>query len=125
MTPLVGEPPAGFTILESGAGSHSGFIPTDVAVCDECIADITAPGGRYEGYWATSCVNCGPRYSIITAIPYDRERTSMDVFPICSPCEREYTEPSCRRHHAQTIACADCGPQALIDEIRRDGGSDG
>ncbi|RXE57079.1 hydrogenase maturation protein HypF [Methanoculleus taiwanensis] len=114
VTPLAGEPPAGFTILESKAGSRSGFIPTDVAVCDECIADITAPGGRYEGYWATSCVNCGPRYSIITAIPYDRERTSMDVFPVCSPCEREYTDPACRRHHAQTIACAGCGPQLAL-----------
>ncbi|NQS73770.1 MAG: carbamoyltransferase HypF [Methanoculleus sp.] len=111
---LRGEPPATFTILASGSGSLSGFIPADAAICDDCIADIFTPGGRYEGYWATSCVNCGPRYSIITAIPYDRERTSMEAFPVCSACESEYTDPSCRRHHAQTIACAACGPRLSL-----------
>ncbi|MFA7563379.1 MAG: acylphosphatase, partial [Methanoculleus sp.] len=104
----------GFTILESDSGSLSGFIPTDVAICDDCITDIFAKGSRYEGYWATSCVNCGPRYSIITTIPYDRERTSMLDFPACSACESEYTDPSCRRHHAQTIACAACGPSLTL-----------
>ncbi|HQD25356.1 MULTISPECIES: carbamoyltransferase HypF [Methanoculleus] len=116
---LCGDPPDTFTILESGSGSLSGFIPPDVAICDDCIADILTPGGRYEGYWATSCVNCGPRYSIINAIPYDRERTSMIEFPMCPPCEREYTDPSCRRHHAQTIACAACGPHLAL--LRIDG----
>jgi len=109
---LRGNPPDSFTILESGSGSLSGFIPTDVATCDDCIADIFMPGGRYEGYWATSCVNCGPRYSIINAIPYDRERTSMAEFPMCTACGSEYTDPSCRRHHAQTIALVrPCGPR--------------
>lgn len=111
---LRGNQTGGFTILESGSGSLSGFIPADVAICDDCIADIFTPGGRYEGYWATSCVNCGPRYSIITAIPYDRERTSMTEFPMCGACESEYIDPSCRRHHAQTIACAACGPQLAL-----------
>lgn len=109
----------GFTILESNSGSLSGFIPTDVAICDDCIADIFTQGGRYEGYWATSCVNCGPRYSIINTIPYDRERTSMAEFPACPACESEYTDPSCRRHHAQTIACAACGPGLAL--LRADG----
>jgi hydrogenase maturation protein HypF len=113
------EPADGFTILESGSGSLSGFIPADVATCDDCIADIFMPGGRYEGYWATSCVNCGPRYSIISAVPYDRERTSMEAFPMCAACRDEYTDPSCRRHHAQTIACAACGPR--LDLLRADG----
>ncbi|MDK2890312.1 MAG: hydrogenase maturation protein HypF [Methanoculleus sp.] len=116
---LCGNPPDTFTILDSGSGSLSGFIPTDVATCDDCIADIFTPGGRYEGYWATSCVNCGPRYSIITAIPYDRERTSMAEFPVCPACGSEYTDPSCRRHHAQTIACAACGPHLAL--FRADG----
>ena len=111
---LRGNPPDTFTILESGSGSRSGFIPADIATCDDCIADIFTPGGRYEGYWATSCVNCGPRYSIITAIPYDRERTSMTAFPMCGACEIEYTDPSCRRHHAQTIACTACGPRLAL-----------
>ncbi|MDK2916150.1 MAG: hydrogenase maturation protein HypF [Euryarchaeota archaeon] len=116
---LRGRQTEGFTILESDSGSLSGFIPTDVAICDDCITDIFAQGGRYEGYWATSCVNCGPRYSIINAIPYDRERTSMAEFPMCGACEGEYTDPSCRRHHAQTIACAACGPGLAL--LRADG----
>ncbi len=61
--------PDGFVIKKSGTGSFSGMIPPDIAICDDCIADIFTPGGRYEGYWATSCVNCGPRYSIIREIP--------------------------------------------------------
>ena len=100
----------GFVILKSGTGSFSGMIPPDIAICNDCIADIFTSGGRYEGYWATSCVNCGPRYSIIRAIPYDRERTSMDEFPTCPACAREYGDPHSRRHHAQTIACPTCGP---------------
>ncbi|WFN33750.1 carbamoyltransferase HypF [Methanogenium sp. S4BF] len=111
--------PEGFVILESAAGTLSGFIPADVATCDECIRDIFTPGGRYEGYWATSCVNCGPRYSIICSLPYDRERTQMDIFPMCGACEGEYTDPASRRHHAQTIACAACGPELSL--LRTDG----
>jgi hydrogenase maturation protein HypF len=116
---LRGNVPDTFTILESGSGNLSGFIPADVATCDDCIVDIFTPGGRYEGYWATSCVNCGPRYSIINTTPYDRERTSMAAFPMCAVCGSEYTDPSCRRHHAQTIACSTCGPQLTL--IRADG----
>lgn len=111
-----GEPPAGFTIRESGSGSLSGLIPPDVAICSECTGDIDAESGRYRNYWATSCVNCGPRYSIIRRLPYDRERTSMAEFPMCEGCAREYRDPASRRHHAQTIACARCGPAlSLLD----------
>lgn len=111
-----GEAPDTFTIEPSGTGTLSGFIPPDVAICDDCIRDLFTPGGRYEEYWATSCVNCGPRYSIIRAIPYDRERTTMDEFPVCGDCDREYRDPGNRRHHAQTIACRACGPAlALLD----------
>jgi len=107
---------SGFVILESGDGRRSGFIPADVATCDDCVEDIFTPGGRYEGYWATSCVNCGPRYSIIREIPYDRDQTTMDAFPPCPACRAEYGDPGNRRHHAQTIACARCGPAlALVD----------
>ncbi|MGB8309019.1 MAG: carbamoyltransferase HypF [Methanoregula sp.] len=100
----------GFVIKKSGTGSFSGMIPPDIAICDDCVSDIFSSGGRYERYWATSCVNCGPRYSIIQAIPYDRERTSMDKFPMCAACAEEYSDPHSRRHHAQTIACLTCGP---------------
>jgi len=112
--------PEGFFILPSATGSFSGMIPPDIACCDECIADIFEKGGRYEHYWATSCVNCGPRYSIINEIPYDRERTSMEEFPMCPACAQEYYDPRSRRHHAQTIACASCGPKIeLFDTAGR------
>ena len=112
-----GECPGDFRIVGSGTGELSGFIPPDVAICDECVKDIFEKGSRYENYWATSCVNCGPRYSIIREIPYDRERTTMDEFPCCPECEREYSSPRSRRHHAQTIACEKCGPELeLLDK---------
>ncbi|MDD1675952.1 MAG: carbamoyltransferase HypF [Methanomicrobiales archaeon] len=112
----IGKKPREFSIRESGMGSLTGFIPADVAICTECIGDIDRKDGRYEGYWATSCVNCGPRYSIIRSLPYDRERTAMADFPPCSKCLKEYTNPGDRRHHAQTIACGDCGPVlSLLD----------
>ncbi|TAJ43474.1 carbamoyltransferase HypF [Methanofollis fontis] len=114
--PLDETPADGFVIRQSATGALDGMIPPDVAVCEECIRDITTPGGRYEGYWATSCVNCGPRYSIIRTLPYDRERTAMEDFPMCGACDAEYTDPASRRHHAQTIACAACGPSlSLLD----------
>jgi len=102
--PLEGDLPPDFTILPSSEGAHTGMIPADVAICSECIGDLYEKGGRYEGYWATSCVNCGPRYSIIGRVPYDRERTSMEPFAMCPGCRGEYTDPVSRRHHAQTIA---------------------
>ncbi len=110
VTETTSDIPDGFFIKGSGTGSFSGMIPPDIAICDDCIADIFTSRGRYEGYWATSCVNCGPRYSIIEAIPYDRERTSMGEFPMCPACAGEYADPRSRRHHAQTIACQTCGP---------------
>ncbi|MDD1668440.1 MAG: Sua5/YciO/YrdC/YwlC family protein, partial [Methanomicrobiales archaeon] len=108
--PLKGSPPAGFLILASSSGTLSGMIPPDVATCGECVGDLFDEKSRYRGYFATSCVNCGPRYSIIESLPYDRERTSMASFPMCPECGREYADPACRRHHAQTIACPACGP---------------
>jgi hydrogenase maturation protein HypF len=108
-----------FVIIPSRKGTLSGMIPPDLTICGECLDDISCSGGRYEGYWATSCVNCGPRYSIINDLPYDRDRTSMGEFSLCPDCDREYHDPSSRRHHAQTIACSRCGPHlSLLD---RDG----
>ncbi|HVP94681.1 MAG TPA: carbamoyltransferase HypF [Methanoregulaceae archaeon] len=116
--PLEGDLPEHFVIETSGEGSLSGMIPPDIATCYECIADISTPGNRYESYWATSCVNCGPRYSIIRSLPYDRERTSMALFPMCRACENEYLDPQSRRHHAQTIASRECGPGlGLLDSL--------
>ncbi len=112
------EIPDDFFILPSGTGSLTGMIPPDIAICDDCISDIFHKGGRYDNYWATSCVNCGPRYSIINSLPYDRERTSMTDFPACAACTREYGDPGCRRHHAQTIACSTCGPELELSDTR-------
>ncbi len=118
ITPVSEEISDGFFILPSGSGSLTGMIPPDIAICNDCISDIFQKNGRYENYWATSCVNCGPRYSIINTLPYDRERTSMTEFPACAACAREYNDPGCRRHHAQTIACSTCGPELKLTDTR-------
>ncbi len=114
VTPWDGPYPDDFLILPSSTGTLSGMVPPDIATCEECLADIGAAGGRYKEYWATSCVNCGPRYSIIARLPYDRERTSMAQFRTCPACSQEYGDPACRRHHAQTIACERCGPRLTL-----------
>ncbi|HWQ65493.1 MAG TPA: carbamoyltransferase HypF [Methanospirillum sp.] len=112
--PLAGPAPASFSISPSVPGTLTGLIPPDVAICTECVNDIFTCNGRYEGYFATSCVNCGPRYSVIRSLPYDRERTAMDEFPLCPACSGEYTDPMSRRHHAQTIVCSTCGPGLFL-----------
>jgi len=105
-----------FGIVKSSSGSSgSGTIPPDIATCDDCLEDVFGET-RYSGYWATSCVNCGPRFSVIRELPYDRDRTSMDDFPMCDDCQSEYTDPEDRRYHAQTIACPECGPQLWLEE---------
>ncbi len=86
-------------------------IPPDISICDACIDDIRVPESRWHKYPFTSCAACGPRYSTITALPYDRPNTTMVDFPLCSECATEYNDPSNRRHHAQTTACPSCGPR--------------
>ncbi len=101
-----------FEILKSEQGGEgSGTIPPDTAMCEKCLGDIRNPESRYHEYWATSCVDCGPRFTVIRGLPYDRPRTSMDEFPMCDDCRSEYEDPVDRRHHAQTIACPKCGPE--------------
>lgn len=101
-----------FSILKSTPGGEgSGTIPPDTAMCDKCLEDMRDSDSRYYGYWATSCVDCGPRFTVIRELPYDRPRTSMEEFPMCEECESEYEDPSDRRYHAQSIACPNCGPQ--------------
>ncbi len=105
----------GFAIAPSqeteGAG---GAIPPDTAICPECIADVRG-AGRYAGYWATSCTDCGPRFTVIEGLPYDRPQTSMREFPLCPACAAEYGAPADRRYHAQTTACPACGPRLAFD----------
>ncbi len=105
-----------FEIVKSSSGSSgSGTIPPDIATCEDCLEDVFGET-RYSGYWATSCVNCGPRFSVIRELPYDRDRTSMEDFPTCDDCRTEYTDPGDRRYHAQTIACPECGPKLWLEE---------
>ncbi|MBN1590097.1 MAG: carbamoyltransferase HypF [Pirellulales bacterium] len=89
-------------------------IPTDLATCGACLAEIRDPAARRHGYPFTNCTNCGPRWSIIEGLPYDRPRTSMRRFAMCDACRAEYVSPTDRRFHAQPIACADCGPELRL-----------
>jgi hydrogenase maturation protein HypF len=102
-------------IMSSEAAELSGsVIPPDIAVCDECLAELRDPKDpRYE-YFFITCVNCGPRFTIIERLPYDRENTTMREFPLCGYCLKEYDDPLNRRFHAQTVACPPCGPKAYL-----------
>ncbi len=117
-------PPNGeraFRILKSREGGDGGgTIPPDIATCERCLADIDDPKSRYHGYWGTSCTDCGPRFTVIESLPYDRPRTSMRDFPMCEDCRREYEDPLDRRYHAQTIACPECGPRLSYLENGRE-----
>ncbi len=105
-----------FNILNSSDSSEgAGVIPPDTAMCDECLKDIREINSRYHGYWGTSCLNCGPRFTIIKKVPYDRSKTSMRDFPMCDECREDYTDPKNRRYHAQTIACTNCGPSLSLN----------
>ncbi|HET9606917.1 MAG TPA: carbamoyltransferase HypF [Nitrospira sp.] len=102
----------GFEIRYSDeSGAKSVLILPDVATCADCLRETLDPHDRRYRYPFTNCTNCGPRFSIIEALPYDRPNTSMKKFPMCSQCDREYHDPSDRRFHAQPNACPHCGPQ--------------
>jgi len=114
-----------FTIHESAAiAGRFALVPPDVATCDDCIRDFTTPGDRRYRYPFTNCTNCGPRYTIIRDVPYDRPNTTMDEFPMCPACLAEYQDPSDRRFHAEPNACPDCGPGlALVTADELAGGA--
>ena len=101
-----------FLILESSSSDSMRIsIPADLAMCEDCRAEVFDPRSRYYRYPFTTCTNCGPRYTVVESMPYDRERTALKEFPLCGDCLSEYTDPLDRRFHAESIACAQCGPK--------------
>ncbi|WGM89826.1 MAG: carbamoyltransferase HypF [Candidatus Bathyarchaeum tardum] len=105
-----------FKIIKSSRETElsGSVIPPDVSICDECLQEMRAPKNRRFNYFFTTCTDCGPRYTIINSIPYDRSNTTMNQFPMCEACTKEYSDPSNRRFHAQTVACLKCGPKAYL-----------
>jgi hydrogenase maturation protein HypF len=109
------EPPQGFRIAASrGSGAQTGVTP-DAATCPDCLAEIVDPAQRRFGHAFANCTQCGPRYSILRGLPYDRGQTTMAAFVMCAHCAAEYLDPNDRRFHAQPIACPDCGPRLWLE----------
>jgi hydrogenase maturation protein HypF len=121
--PVLGD--STFDIHESdAAGSAFALVPPDICVCEACLADTRDPENRRHDYAFTNCTNCGPRYSIILDVPYDRPMTTMAEFAMCEDCLREYKNPENRRFHAQPNACPVCGPRLILhDSIEAEPGS--
>ena len=110
-----------FEIYKSSSESElsGSVIPPDISICDECLRELRDPKDPRYDYFFITCTNCGPRYTIITNLPYDRENTTMRDFPMCRFCHDEYSDPLNRRFHAQTVACPKCGPKVYL--TTRDG----
>ena len=107
---------SGFAIVRS-EGESSGrttLVAPDAATCDDCLRELFDPADRRYRYPFVNCTNCGPRFTIVTSVPYDRPRTTMAGFPLCAACRSEYEDPGDRRFHAEPIACPDCGPRLTM-----------
>ncbi|GAA2264431.1 carbamoyltransferase HypF [Streptomyces amakusaensis] len=106
----------GFAIAPSRPGGAEGrsLIPPDSATCDRCLAELADPGNRRYRHPFITCTGCGPRFTIVTDLPYDRASTTMAGFPMCPECAREYRDPADRRFHAQPVSCHDCGPRLAL-----------
>ena len=106
-----------FTILASEASERPEIhVPPDLFTCDDCVAELSDPAERRHAYPFINCTQCGPRYTIIQGMPYDRPNTSMHGFPLCPECHAEYSSPMDRRFHAQPLACPACGPQLAFHQ---------
>jgi len=117
--PPVAVEPRGFRILASTAGGDGRpVVPADIATCSACLLELGDPADRRHGHAFISCTDCGPRYTIIERLPYDRGATTMRQFAMCPACAAEYHDPADRRFHAQPIACPACGPALWFCETR-------
>ena len=104
-----------FTIKESSDSfSGTSVIPPDLAICDKCLEEINDPNNRRYNYPFNACTDCGPRFTVIENVPYDRDKTTMDDFPLCPECEIEYKNPLDRRYHAEASCCEVCGPSLQL-----------
>lgn len=103
-----------FVIENSESSDEGRFVSPDIATCDECLRELFDPNNRRYLYPFINCTNCGPRFTIIESLPYDRERTTMKKFKMCEACEKEYRDPASRRFHAQPDCCAACGPEVEL-----------
>lgn len=111
----------GFRIVASqDQTAHTTLVSPDIATCDDCLCELFDPADRRYHYPFINCTNCGPRFTIIRSLPYDRAATSMDCFPMCPECAAEYGDPLDRRFHAQPDACFDCGPHITWREAAGD-----
>jgi len=104
----------GFRIVASGSGPARTTVTPDAAVCADCLSELFDPFERRHRYAFTNCTQCGPRYTITTALPYDRPHTSMGRFRMCASCRAQYDDPADRRFHAQPLACPHCGPRLAL-----------
>jgi hydrogenase maturation protein HypF len=107
----------GFRISESVSGENCTRVTPDAAICAACRAEVLDPTERRSGYPFANCTHCGPRFSIVKEVPYDRVNTTMADFPMCASCRIEYLQPADRRFHAQPIACPACGPTIWLERI--------
>ena len=106
-----------FEIKKSQKGLKRTFISPDMSICEECLADIFESNNRRYRYPFINCTHCGPRYTIITDLPYDRKNTTMAPFVMCKECQKEYEDPTSRFFHAQPISCPNCGPRLYLDGL--------